>query len=493
MIMYRIKLILVTIVIAAFTSCDVLDSPEPQQSLPAEEGLETVADFESALIGAYNNVQEFSNGDNSGQLAFLNDIIAEDAVWTGSFPTYVEVAAQQMSASNGSIAGQWNGAYEAINAANIILDNLENLEADQAVIDNFRAQALYIRSLEYYYLVQYFALPWGATADNSHPGVPLQLESVTSEEDFSNPSRSSVADVYDQIIGDLETADGLITNTTPNRATNEAVTGLLARIALVQERWTDAANLAGEITGNNAFALSDNVTEYFRSELSSESIFEIQHTTQDVPDPANTSLTAVYNPGTRDDIQVSQAFLDATDDIITDDQQALISAANQEAVDTRVTELLEGTTAGESNSLKYEDVVNAADNVPVMRLSEMMLTRAEALAEDATTLADIPQEAFDLVNEIRTRAILVTDANGAPTDPSVVEYQRTDFNDKEEFIDAILLERRVELAFEGHRKTDLQRTQSDVRGTAWDDPSLVFPIPESQIDANENIEQNDGY
>ncbi|MEX0724020.1 MAG: RagB/SusD family nutrient uptake outer membrane protein [Gracilimonas sp.] len=491
--MSRLKLILVTIVITAFTACDVLDSPEPQQSLPADEGLETVADFESALNGAYNNVQEFSNGDNSGQLAFLNDIITDDAVWTGSFPTYVEVSAQQMSPSNGSITGQWNGAYEAINSANIILDNLDNLEADQAVIDDFRGQALFIRALEYYYLVQYFSLPWGATADNSHDGVPLQLESVTSDEDFSNPSRATVQEVYDQIITDLETADGLIQNTTPNKATNAAVTGLLARIALIQGEWTEAANYAGEITGDNAFSLGGSVTEYFQSELSDESIFEIQHTTQDVPDPANTSLTAVYNPGTRDDIQISQPFLDATDALITDDQQTALDAVDQSVEDTRVTQLLEGTTAGDSNSLKYEDVVNAADNVPIMRLSEMMLTRAEALAEDANTLLDVPQEAFDLVNEIRTRAMIVTDNNGAPTDPSIIEYDQADFNDKEEFIDAILLERRVELAFEGHRKTDLQRRGEDVGGTAWDAPNLVFPIPESQIDANDNIDQNDGY
>lgn len=491
--MYRLITLTICIVAAGFTSCNVLDQ-DPKQSLPADGGLETLGDFESALVGAYDNVQTLSDGTNAGQLAFLNDIITEDADWIGSFPTYTEVNAQQMSASNGSIEDQWNGAYEAINAANIILDNIDDLEGvEQTDIENIRGQALYIRALEYYYLVQYFALPWGETSDNSHPGVPLQLESVTSEDDFSEPARSTVAEVYDQIITDLENAEGNITNTVPNQATNVAVTGLLARIALIQERWSDAVNLAAEITSNSDFSLSDDVTEYFQNELSSESIFEIQNTTQDVPDPANTSLTAVYNPGTRDDIRISADFAEALDALITDEQEAELTDADLTAEDTRVTRLLTGTEGGEDNSLKYEDLVNAADNVPIMRLSEIMLTQAEALAEEAADLNAVPQEAFDLLNEIRTRAILVTDENNAPGDESIIEYEASDFSDKEELIDAILLERRIELAFEGHRKTDLQRRQMDVDGSAWNAPEIVFPIPESQIDSNDNIEQNDAY
>lgn len=488
-IMNRLKILLMFLVVVGLSSCDLLDSQEPQQSLPSEGGLETIGDYESALVGAYDNVQEFSNGDNSGQIAFLNDIIAGDAVWTGSFPTYVEVSSQQMSANNSSIAGQWNGAYEAINSANIILSGLEDLDAEQAAIDNISGQALFIRAMEYYYLVHYFALPWGATPDNSHLGVPLQLEPVTGQDDFAEPTRSSVAEVYSQITSDLQQAQGLIANETPNRATADAATGFLARIALIQGEWQDAADLAGQITSNSDYALSDDVTEYFVSELSDESIFEIQHTAQDVPDPANTSLSAVYNAGARDDIQISEGYVEALDAIVTDDQEAALTAAGQSAVDSRVTQLLTDTVATESNTEKYEDNINEADNVPIMRLSEMILTRAEALAE----LNGVNEESINLLNEIRTRAITVTDDNGAPGDQSLIEYEEGDFANAGELIDAILLERRVELSYEGHRMTDLQRRQMDVAGTAWDAPELVFPIPQSQIDANDDLTQNPGY
>ncbi len=486
--MYKLKTLLLGMVLIGFTSCDVLDQ-EPQQSLPAGS-IETIGDMESLLVGTYDQVQGLNDGDtNSGQLIFLNDIITGDVNWVGSFTTYVQVAQHDMATANGSVADHWDGAYAAINSANIILDTVDGIEATDAEKNNIKGQALFIRALEYYYLVNYFALPWGATSDNSHPGVPLQLTPVTSQEDFSKPLRSTVAQVYQQILDDLEAAEGLITNTSPERATNDAVVALQARIALIQERWTDAADLAGQVVNLNS--LSSDVSEYFRSELSDESIFEIQHTTQDVVDGANTSLSAVYNPSARGDIEITEQFITALEAIVTDGQQTLLDAANYVATDTRQSVLM---SADSTYSLKYEDFFNGADNVPVLRQSEMILIRAEALVRDAATLADVPQEAYDLVNSLRTRAIVVEDTTtGAVVDNSMIEYSIADFTNKEELLDAVLLERRVELAFEGHRKTDLQRYREDVKGDAWNADVIVFPIPQSQMDANTDLQQNGAY
>ena len=497
--MYRLKSLIIFFVIVALTACDVLDQ-QPQQSLPVEGGLDSVEEIQNALTGAYDRMQQWPGGDNSAQILFGADIIAEDAFWTGSFPTYVEISEQAMTAQNGSIENHWDGAYEAINSANIIIESIEQMEspsASQEVLDDIRGQALFIRALQHYYLVQTFALPYRAGETN--PGVPLQLEAVTSSEDFQMPSRASVGEVYSQILSDLQTAEGLISNTIPNRATSGAATALRARIALIQQRWADAASLSGQVIPN--YTLLPSVTTFFRDELSSESIFEIENTVQDNPGASNTTLTAVYNEDSRDDIQVSSEFVAALDQIITDDQQAALDAAGLTATDTRRTELLTGTTTPEEvgqataadNSTKYESIPNEEDNLPVLRLSEMLLTRAEALTEDAANLAAVPQQAFDDLNQIRTRAIEVTDANGDPANEALIEYNRADFTDKQELIDAIILERRVELAFEGHRLTDLQRRGLDVRGTSWDSGILTFPIPQSQIDANDNIQQNPAY
>ncbi len=493
--MYRFKTGLLFLLIVGLGACDLLENQQPQQSLPVEGGLDSVEELQSALTGAYEGLQELPDGDSFAQALFASDIMAEDAFWTGSFPTYQAIAAQEMSAPNASIENQWNGAYEAINSANIILSSLDELESsdsNQAAIDNIRGEALFIRAIEYYYQVQYFAQPWGFTPDNSHPGVPLQLQPVISSDDFQNPARSSVDSVYIQIISDLEEAQGLLTTSTRNRATAEAATAFLARIALIQGRWEDAANLSDQIISNGDYSLASDVTTYFQSELSSESIFEIENTVQDNPGASNTSMTAVYNADSRDDIQISEAFRSDLNSIINDRQQSALDAAGATATDTRLSLLLTGTVipaevdqpTAASNSLKYESIPNEEDNLPILRLSEMILTRAEALAE----LNGVNQESIDLLNQIRTRAFNVSSGN-----EELIEYTTADFSSQQDLINAILLERQVELAFEGHRLFDLQRRQLDVRGTAWNAPNLVFPIPQSQIDANENICQNAGY
>jgi hypothetical protein len=126
----------------------------------------------------------------------------------------------------------------------------------------------------------------------------------------------------------------------------------------------------------------------------------------------------------------------------------------------------------------------------LVRLATFYLMRAEALARTE----GINQESLDLLNAIRTRAIRRVDSEGVQSDASdVISYEAADFADADELIEAIILERRVELAFEGNRIHDLRRLQRDVRGVAWDADVLVFPIPQREIDANDQLVQNPGY
>ena len=101
---------------------------------------------------------------------------------------------------------------------------------------------------------------------------------------------------------------------------------------------------------------------------------------------------------------------------------------------------------------------------------------------------------FDLVNQIRRRAIIVRDASGEQAaSEAAIEYNRADFTSKQALLDAILLERRVELTFEGERLFDLQRLQKDIQGLPFDANVITFPIPQEEIDANPNITQNPAY
>jgi hypothetical protein len=94
------------------------------------------------------------------------------------------------------------------------------------------------------------------------------------------------------------------------------------------------------------------------------------------------------------------------------------------------------------------------------------------------------------VNTVRKRAILVT---GGTSNNTLIEYGAASFADKQALIDAILRERRVELAFEGDRFYTLHRKGLALRGLAPSDNRITFPIPQQELDANRAIVQNPGY
>jgi hypothetical protein len=353
--------------------------------------------------------------------------------------------------------------------------------------------------LEYYNLLSLWTLPSGAKQNDSQLGVPLHLKPVYSSDDFKQLSRSTVKQVYDKIVSDLKKAAELLSSqNSPDRATPAAATALRARIALIRHNYPEASKLAGKVIDSNNFELLPNVTDYFRDEGSAESIFEIKNTAQD-PGGGRLNLSTEYNCNARDDIQINISYVNALNMLLNSRMKNTLKNDNATSVDTRNSELIdckdqEGNiivrkkrsayTSSESNTGKYEQDIDRSDDIPVIRYPEMILTRAESIAHTE----GINNESINLLNEIRERAFRV---QGGPI--SLVDYKKADFTSKQELINAIFLERRVELSFEGHRKTDLQRLKRDVRGLPWDSPRLVFPIPQSQIESNPNIKQNPAY
>jgi hypothetical protein len=502
------KSLLVLLLAAGLCGCNLLGNQQAQQSLPFNGGIKSVSDLQSALTGAYNDLQTLTNGYSFGETFFTQESLTSDGIFVGSFPTFRTIYFRKMAASNGNIEDMWNGPYQDINDANILLQSINKGDIKgltTAQSNNIKGQALFIRSVQYFYLLKMFALP--ASAGENNMGVPLQLKAVTSQTDFTKPARSSIKDVYDKIVTDLQTAVGLLPDASgPDsryRGNKGAAEALLARIALVRGNYQKAAAWSDSVITSGNFELLPDVDTYFTDEGSRESIFEIKNTDQDpTNNAANGSLTSEYNPlgGRGGDIQIGQAFVNALGKELNARQKAAIEAAGATATDTRITELivkndgtpvagLDSVIAGKTYTYKYsEGSQQLSDDVPVLPYPEMILTQAEALAR----LNGVNQKSIDLLNQIRERAFRV---KGGPE--SLIDYTRADFATKQDLINAILNERFVELAYEGHRKADLQRTKRDVgigdRALPYNSPKLVFPIPITQIDANKNINQNSGY
>jgi hypothetical protein len=233
-------------------------------------------------------------------------------------------------------------------------------------------------------------------------------------------------------------------------ATSGAAAAVLSRVYLQQADYANARDAANRVIQSGQYSLLDNYADCFNNINSNtaEDVFAIQISSQDGLNAMNT----FYAPdefGGRGDITILQAHLNL-----------------YESGDERAT-LFFSDNNGVTRTGKWIEIFG---NVNIVRLAEMYLTRAEGNNREGTTVGDTP---LNDVNRIRDRA-------GLPGLSSVD-------------LAAILRERKLELAFEGQLLHDVKRTQQDVGPLPFDAPELVYPIPQREIDVNQNLQQNTGY
>jgi starch-binding outer membrane protein, SusD/RagB family len=470
------------IVIAAFTlfigsaflsSCEDRLELQPQQSLSTDLAFADKRSSQGSLIGVYSAVQDLEVFGALPQV--ISDYQGDNVDFIGSFPTLQEIYQYNTLSDNSSIALIWRDHYVAILAANAVIENVPKVtdptfaEAEKTQVI---AEAKFLRAITYFQLVNLFAQPiniGGATA----PGVPLVLDPFKGEVNF--PARATVGEVHAQIKKDLEeAATGLpvtyaTADLTRGRATRGAANGMLARLHLYRGEFAEAAAKAQQLIGSNVYSLANNYSFY--NGLTPEDVFSVIMTAIDNSRTGTGGWASYYSPaeaGARGDAPFS------------DD---LIKAYQKEPGDKRFALSRRGAN-GRLYTTKFADAVNNSDNAPVMRITEMYLTAAEALAE----LNGINPTSISLMNQLRTRA-------GLPV------WTATTFATKAAFIAAILDERRKELAFEGHRRMDLLRKGLPLRPTgdvnasqaAAGQPKTILPIPQREVDLNKNLTQNKGY
>lgn len=457
---------------AFLSSCEDRLELQPQQSLSTDLAFVDKRSAEGSLIGVYSAVQDLEVFGSIPQT--IADYQSDNVEFIGSFPTFQEIFQYNTLSDNGSISTMWADNYRAILAANAVIKNVPGVEDPTftaAQKAQFVAEAQFLRAIVYFQLVNNFAQPiniGGASA----LGVPLVLEPFEGEVDF--PARATVGEVHAQIKADLEAAAAALPATyagefTRGRATSGAARGMLARLHLYRGEYAEAASFANQVISSSTYALAPGYGFY--NGLTSEDVFTVIMTAIDNSRTGSGGWASYYSPaedGARGDCPISAD---------------LIAAYQEEPGDRRFALTKRGAN-GMLYTTKFPDAVNNTDNAPVMRVTEMYLTAAEALAEQN----GVNQAAIDLMNPLRIRA-------GLPT------WSVGDFASKEAFVTAILKERRKELAFEGHRRMDLLRKGLPLRPAgdvnaaqaAAGQPKTILPIPQREVDLNENLQQNQGY
>jgi tetratricopeptide (TPR) repeat protein len=440
--------------------CEKKLDVQPYQSLSEDKALLTESDVSGTLVGAYDAVS--SAAAYGGDMMILNDLIGNktNISFRGTFQALNEAYNTQMIATNSFAAATWSAAYSTINVTNNVLENVSKVTSSVTRKNSVEGQALFLRASMYFELLKLYAKPVGDGDYATNLGVPLVLTATKApitDADFK--PRATVKAVYDQVIEDLIKAESLMPSTNTKFATKWAAAAQLSRVYLMLGNYTEAAAAANRVIAGSGKTLTpefrNNWFTYinFGGVTPNEYVFYIKVTNQDGANSYNTYYGAPLGafPGSagRRDMRIQNTHLNIyeTGDI----RRAFFT----------------GTSSASRYTLKHLDRFG---DVPVIRLAEMYLTRAEANFRQGTTVGATP---LADVNLIRRRAGLA--------DLTTVDLA------------AILKERASELAFEGNNLFESQRLKKSIATTAWNSSTLIMPIPQREMDVNKKLVQNVGY
>jgi len=462
----------------------------PTTQIGADEVLKTTDNAKAALNGIHRSM--FMRYSNQGEFGFgtvmiNNEALGEDYVMTGqsngwwiSFHRWIDHRNQ----NSGNAEFPWRFFYRIIANANVLINGVDGVPgALQADKNNIKGQALAYRGWAYFNLVQLYGIRFDKNTPNNNLGVPLVLTKSTEPK-----PRATVAEVYTQINKDLDDAEALLNNTARGADKSQfslnVVRGLQARVALTQQDWTRAAAKAA--AARSGFTLMsaaqqldgysnydnpewmwgsrqiDDQTEFFTAYLAYISYNFNSTNIRTNPKRINNVL---YNTMAANDVRRALWVPSpTTTNSVTPPGGVRSTHMNQK--------------------FKAKDFANSTGDIPYMRVAEMFLIEAEALARDGQ---EGPSKAvFTTFMQNRVPGYVTSTATG------------------QAYIDEIMNSRRVELWGEGFRFLDLKRLNLPLnRNGANHNQALAlvmnvaagsndwqYVIPQSELNANKLVIQN---
>ena len=392
--------------------------------------------------------------------------------------------------NNGTVENFWRRLYSGISRCNTVLNRVPGISMDETLKQRLLLEARYLRAFYYFQLVQYFG------------DVPLVEVEVTSL-DANLIERTSITKVYELIIKDLTAAEALpikYEGANIGRTTSGAAKTMLAKVYLVLKNYPLASAKCKEVINSGAYSLLPNYADIFTvaTNNGSESIMDIQFSVGAqagtgsfpgntffelfAPNGSGSIVTGINgsNPGGRNV---------PTNNLISayepNDPRLLVSLATSytrpPAQVININYILKTLDPSATVGIGQ----GSREGWKALRYADLLLMNAEALNE----ISGGNPEAFASINLVRKRA-----RGNAPATvlPDLAGLNQTAFRT------AVERERRVELAFENHRWTDLVRTGrvKDVMKPLkpnFQDRNLLLPIPQREIIVNKLLSQNTGY
>lgn len=457
--------------VLVLVSCKDFLVLEPENQISENIFYKTEADFETAMIGMYGELQTLHDISN----LFLTEVTTDNMRITNQLSNppadRVEIDEVNLTSTNGFVNTIWGSCYKTIARSNNILSRIDDADFDESKKSQFKGESLFLRAYAYFYLVRLFG---------DVPIVKVAFRSPGEVADY-DMGRKPVSEVYKLILDDLQESAGLLnagTGLSKSRASLGAVKTLQGKVYLTQKEYALAAKALLEVQQMNLYTLSTDYGQLFsvgNDELS-ESIFEIKYLTGNVGEGNSLTTNFSYGHTIVPTLDMIQAY--EVDDLRKDASLAdslLAADGNYATYEEKYIRKFYDPTA----ELQFDGGIN----VLPLRYSDVLLMYAEALNETGKTT-----EAHDFLNMVRDRAGL-----GSLSGLS-----------KPEFALALESERRVEFLAEGHRWFDLVRTgraQEIInnyyisQGLSFrvEDYELLMPIPQSERDIDPDLSQNTGY
>lgn len=429
-------------------SCSDFLTQDPADYISDSKVIKTEASAKAALNGAYHDLA--ANAYYGGKYFDAGINLASDNVtWTGSLNYYYDFDTHQYSAENQLLSYAWYAIYATVEQANEVISKTPTIDSNDEEKNEIIGEATVIRSLALFDL----ARTWG--------NIPVIKEATSTPGQFNGVKQSEAKVVYQTVIDDILAVYNNLGKATDRVHVNQSVAdALLARIYLYLEDWDNAEKYATKVIENPYYELTtiDNLID---GSLTTESIWELAYSSKFTNEQSNYWRSP--NDGGRHEWGPSKELVKLlSDSQVGGDRKAYYADYSTSQVpDYYVGTLYKNPTSD--------------DNVVLFRLAEEYLIRAEARAKKSAP--DLEGALTDL-NKIRKR--------------SHVPEADSDLS-KEELIQAIEDENRVEFAIEPHRWFDLVRTGRATTVLGIEQHQTVFPIPYSDIQADKDLIQNDKY
>ncbi len=421
----------------------------PVDAIANETAIIDGTSAQAALYGAYSALQGGSYYGNSYSL--FSELMTPNTEHTGTFSSWGDADLNQVLPNNGTINGMWGIMYDGINRVNNLIERVPEIPADDisaAEANEILGQAYGLRALHYFSL----ARAWG--------DVPLVLAPMSDLDAAGEVSRAPVAQVWAQVESDLAEAQSRLAGMGNNDrifVTPGFIYAMQARVALYQEDWGGAVSAARQVEASGDYALVNDFGDLWTTlgSQTSEDIFKVHFDEID-----GNNMGFYYQLGGRFEMGATSEIYD------------LFPAGDRRH---EVTFL--APHSGGIEVSKWPTFIGSED-FSVIRYGGILLLMAEALAQQGSLA-----EAVDYMNQIRTRAGVAPYVYGV------------DLTTKTEILDAVFLECRLELAFEGEYWFDLVRTgrAAEAIGANFSAYESLWPIPESEMDVAPNLVQNPGY